>query len=32
MMAYELENVGILNIKGVNYRCVVWNMSRRDVR
>ena len=28
MIAYELENTAILNIKGVNYRCAIWNMSR----
>ena len=28
MMAYELENIAILNIKGVDYRCVIWNMTR----
>ena len=31
MMAYELENIAILNVKGVNYRCVIWNMTRNDV-
>ena len=30
MMAYGLENIGILNIKGVNYRCVLWNITRND--
>ena len=25
MMAYELENIAILNVKGVDYRCVLWN-------
>ena len=28
MMAYELENIVILDIKGVDYRCVIWNMTR----
>ena len=28
MMAYELKNVKILNIKGVDYRCVIWSMTR----
>ena len=27
-MAYELENIVILDIKGVDYRCVIWNMTR----
>ena len=28
MMAYELENIAILNIKGVGYTCVLWNMTK----
>ena len=27
MMAYELENIAILNVKGVNYRCALWGIS-----
>ena len=30
MMAYELKNIAILNVKGVDYRCVLWNMTRND--
>ena len=30
MMAYELENIVMLNVKGVDYRCVLWNISRND--
>ena len=30
MLAYELENIAILNVKGVDYRCVLWNMTRND--
>ena len=30
MMAYELENVAILNVKGVDYRCVLLNMTKYD--
>ena len=30
MMAYELENIAILNVKGVDYRRVIWNMTRND--
>ena len=30
MMGYELENITILNVKGVDYKCVVWNMTRND--
>ena len=29
-MAYELENIAILNLKGVAYRCVLWNMTKND--
>ena len=29
-MAYELENIAILNVKGFNYRCVIGNMTRND--
>ena len=27
MMPYELKNIAILNVKGVDYRCVLWNMT-----
>ena len=30
MMAYELTNIAILNVKGVDYRCALWNMSKND--
>ena len=30
MMAYELKNIEILNAKGVDYRCILWNMSKND--
>lgn len=29
-MAFELVNIAILNIKGVDYKCVIWNMSKSD--
>ena len=29
-MVYEIENIAILNIKGVDFRCVIWNMARND--
>ena len=29
-MVYEIENISILNIKGVDFRCVIWNMARND--
>ena len=30
MMAYKLENNAILNVKGVNYRLFLWNMTKND--
>ena len=30
MVVYDLKNVMILNIKGVDYRCYVFSMSRGD--
>ena len=27
---YELENITILNVKGVDYRGVLWNMTKND--
>ena len=30
MVVYDLKNFIILNIKGVDYRCYVFNMSRND--
>ena len=29
-MAYELENITMLNVKGVDYRCVLWNITKND--
>ena len=28
MTAYELKNIAILNIKGVDYRCILWAISK----
>ena len=28
MMAYKLENIAILNVKGVDYKCILWSMTR----
>ena len=28
MMVYELKNITIMNVKGVDYGCVLWNMTR----
>ena len=30
MMVYELENIAIVNVKHIDYRCVLWNMQRND--
>ena len=30
MTANDLKNIAILNIKGVNYGCVIWNKSTSD--
>ena len=29
-MAYELKNIAIQNVKGVDNRCVLWNMTKSD--
>ena len=30
MIAYELKNIAILNEKGVDYRCILWGISKND--
>ena len=30
MMAYELKNIAILNAKDVDYRCILWGISRDE--
>ena len=30
MAAYELKNIAILNVKGVDYRCILWGISRNQ--
>ena len=30
MMAYELKNIAILNAKAVDYRCILWGISKND--
>ena len=30
MMTCELKNIEILNIKGLDYSCVLWNVTRND--
>ena len=29
-MAYELKSIAILSAKGVDYRCVLWSISRDE--
>ena len=29
-MAYELKNIAILNLKGADYRRVLWSMTKDD--
>ena len=28
MTAYELKSIAILNVKGVDFRCILWSISR----
>ena len=30
MTAYEFKNIAILNIKEVDYRCILWGISRDE--
>ena len=30
MMVHELKNIAILNVKGVDYRCVLCNMTKNN--
>ena len=30
MAAYELKNIAILNVKGVDCRCILWGISRNE--
>ena len=30
MMAYELENISIINVKDADYRCALWNMTKNN--
>ena len=32
MTAYELKNTAILNVKGVDYRCISWGNSKKTFR
>ena len=28
MTAYELKNIAVLNVKGVDFRCILWGISK----
>ena len=30
MNAYELKSITILNVKGADFRCILWGISRDD--
>ena len=30
MTAYELKNTAILNVKDVDYRCILWGICRSE--
>ena len=30
MTAYELKNIGILSVKGVDFMCILWGLSRDE--
>ena len=30
-MVDDLKNIAILNARGVNYKCILWNISRDEV-
>ena len=30
LMVYELKIIAIVNVKSVDYRCVLWNMTEND--
>ena len=30
MNNYELKNIAILNKKGVDYRCILWGISKNE--
>ena len=30
MTAYELKNIAILNVKGVDFKCILWSISRDE--
>ena len=31
MIAYKLKSIAILNVKGVDFRCFLWGISKDEV-
>ena len=31
MMGYELKSIAILNAKAVDYRCILWGISKNEL-
>ena len=30
MTSYELKSIAILNVNGVDYRCILWSISKNE--
>ena len=30
MTAYELKNIVVLNVKGVDFKCILWGITRDE--
>ena len=30
MTVYELKSIAILNVKSIDFRCILWGISRND--
>ena len=30
MIAYDLKNIAMMNLKSVTYRSILWNMTKND--
>ena len=30
MTAYELRNIAILNVQGIDFRCILWGISKEE--
>ena len=28
MVSYKLKNIAIINVKGIDYRCILWGISK----